>query len=231
MLVFLIALIVGLLIGLFSTVTIPTVYYPYITLVILSSLNSIIFAAYSRYTKTYSNAYFILKWISDLALVIIFNALGDAIAVDLATPVIIFLGISMFNNLSKIRRAWFRRQERRRSIMRIWVEQEGSSTKLPIEEINTESSRQAKAIRLRNRARDLRIEADSLISEADTLEEEEAIEQLQQSMRKEAGRSKGKVKDKNPDTLESSADNKELDEDKVSLEISKKAENTSKSVE
>ncbi len=178
MLIFLIALVIGLIIGLFANVSVPAVYYSYITLTILVSMDSIIEAARAKYNRTYTNSFFFFQWISNVLLAGLFNAIGDALGVDLAVPVIIFLGMRMFSNIDKLRRSWFKRQNRRRRIIRLWVDRESNSTDLPVEKINPDNTRQSRSETLRNRARNLRIEADSLVSEADALEEDEAIEQL-----------------------------------------------------
>ena len=183
MLIFLIALVIGLLIGLFTNVNVPSVYYPYLTLLILVSLDSLIGAARAIYAKTYANSYFLLSWFTDALAVVVFNALGDAIGVDLAVPLVIYLGMRMFHNIDKLRRTWYKRQTRRRRLLRVWIDEEGESSDLPVEDINPDNQRQVRAEVLRKRAKNLRIEADSLVNEADALEESEALDQLQSSRR------------------------------------------------
>lgn len=185
MLIVLVAIIVGLIIGLFSSFSLPTVYYSYITLIILVSLDSLIEAGRAFYNKNFSNSYFLLKWLSDMLLAVLFKALGDALGVDLAIPIIIYLGMRMFDNTSKLIKTWYKRQRRKRKILELWIRDEGESTDLPVEEINPDTERQQKVEYLRSKAKNLRIEADSLVSEADILEEEEAIAQLQNIRRRE----------------------------------------------
>lgn len=207
MLIVLVAIIVGLIIGLFSSFSLPTVYYSYVTLIILVSLDSLIEAGRAFYNKNFSNVFFLLKWLSDIVLAVLFKALGDALGVDLAIPIIIYLGMRMFDNSSKLIKTWYKRQQRKRKILEIWIRDEGESTDLPVEQINPDSERQQKVDYLRAKAKNLRIEADSLVSEADTLEEEEAISQLQNIRR----RDELKLKTENS-TLKSAQDASEVKE-------------------
>lgn len=209
MLIVLVAIIVGLIIGLFSSFSLPTVYYSYVTLIILVSLDSLIEAGRAFYNKNFSNIYFLLKWLSDMLLAVLFKALGDALGVDLAIPIIIYLGMRMFDNSSKLIKTWYKRQRHKRKILEIWIRDEGESTDLPVEEINPDSERQQRVDYLRAKARNLRIEADSLVSEADTLEEEEAVSQLQNIRRREE--LKLNVENSTLKTSHDTSENKELD--------------------
>lgn len=209
MLIVLVAIIVGLIIGLFSSFSLPTVYYSYVTLIILVSLDSLIEAGRAFYNKNFSNIYFLLKWLSDMLLAVLFKALGDALGVDLAIPIIIYLGMRMFDNSSKLIKTWYKRQRRKRKILEIWIRDEGESTDLPVEEINPDSERQQRVDYLRSKARNLRIEADSLVSEADTLEEEEAVSQLQNIRRREE--LKLNIENSTLKTFHDTSENKELD--------------------
>lgn len=193
--IFLLALIIGLLIGLFTNVNIPNAYYPYITLVILASIDALIAGVRSKNNKTYSNQYFVLAWLSNVAFVILFKALGDALGVDLAVALIVFLGMRIFYNFSKLRRTWFNKLKRRRNLLKVWSEEQDIED-TAVEDVNVENKRQEEAERLRNQARNLRIKADDLVSQADALEEKEALEQLEQTNAKQKAEAEAKAKAK-----------------------------------
>lgn len=186
----LLAIIVGLLIGLFVTVSLPSVAYTYLALVILCTFDSLIGGVKARYARRYSNRIFLSGWIGNVAVAVLMNAAGDALGIDLALPVMILLGMRIFNNVAGLRRLWLRRVEKRQRTIRVWMEKTGQAPEdLPIETASGEiTERQKRVDELRNQARRLRLEADSLLNEADVLFEQEAMSQLLRQRAQEEGK-------------------------------------------
>ncbi len=184
----LLAIILGLLIGLFATVSLPNVVYSYIALAILCTIDSLIGAARARVARRYSSMIFVTGWLGNLVLALVMNAIGDALGVDLALPVTILLGMRIFSNVAKLRRIWLKNLQKRQRTIRVWMEKTGQSAEdLPLEEASGEQTeRQKKVDDLRSRARMLRLQADSLLSEADVLFEQEAMAQLAKIRQEEA---------------------------------------------
>ncbi len=176
----LLAIILGLLIGLFATVTLPNVIYSYVALAILCTIDSLIGAVRARIGRHYSTMIFLTGWLGNLLVALVMNAIGDALGVDLALPVTILLGMRIFNNVAKLRRMWLKSMAKRQRTIRVWIEKTGQRAEdLPIEQASGElTERQKKVDDLRSQARMLRLQADSLLSEADVLFEEEAMAQL-----------------------------------------------------
>lgn len=176
----LLAIIIGLLIGLFMNVNLPNVVYPYLALLILCTLDSLIGGAKSRYARRYSAGLFITGWLGNCLTAVLLNALGDALGVNLALPVQILLGMRIFRNVAGLRRIWLSRLERRQRTIKVWMEKTGKRPEdLPVEALSGESGeRSRRAEELKTRARNLRLEADSLLNEADALFEQEAMDNL-----------------------------------------------------
>ncbi len=161
----LLAIIIGLLIGLFLNVNLPNVVYPYLALLILCTLDSLIGGFKSRYAREYSAGLFITGWLGNCIAAVLMNALGDALGVNLALPVQILLGMRIFRNIARLRRIWLSRIERRQRSIRIWMEKSGKEAEeLPIEQLSGEASeKMLRAEALRSKAKSLRLEADSLL--------------------------------------------------------------------
>lgn len=188
--ILLLAVIIGLLIGLFVSVSLPNVVYPYLALIILCTLDSLIGGIRSRYANRYSAGLFITGWLGNCLAAVVMNALGDALGINLALPVQILLGMRIFRNIANLRRIWLRRVEKRQRTIRVWMDKTGKPpAELPLEALSgSGTERSKKADELRQQAKKLRLEADSLLNEADTLLEQEALDSLL-AARGEAARS------------------------------------------
>lgn len=176
----LLAVIIGLLIGLFVNVSLPNVLFPYLALIILCTLDALIGGIRARYARRYSPGLFITGWLGDCLAAVVLNALGDALGVQLNLAVQIYLGIRIFKNIASLRRIWISRLERRQRTIRVWMEKTGKKPdELPVEALSGEGGERGKRVEeLRARAKNLRLEADSLLNEADVLFEQEAMDAL-----------------------------------------------------
>lgn len=203
----LLAIIIGLLIGLFINVSLPNVVYPYLALIILCTLDALIGGVKARYARRYSAGLFITGWLGNCLAAVFLNALGDALGVNLALPVEILLGMRIFKNVASLRRIWLSRIERRQRTLRVWVKNTGKGPEdLPAEALSGEpSEREKKAEDLRARARRLRLEADSLLNEADVLFEQDAMDKLLLH-RKQQAEAAGQAAGEGPETAENLAE-------------------------
>lgn len=176
----LLAIIIGLVLGLLFTIGIPPILYMYFALFVLATLCCLLDGIYAKEMRRFSNFEFTLSWFSTIIISLAMHALGDAIGLELSTAVVVILGIKIFINLTNLRRVWFNKMRKRKRTIKVWMERTGQkASDLPIEEIDDQlSENQVKVNALRERAKMLRLEADSLLNEADVLFEQEAMRQL-----------------------------------------------------
>ena len=96
--------VVGIVIGLYSPVTIPIGYARYTAVALLAGLDSI-FGAFKAYiARTYEPRVFLTGLITNMALAGGLTYVGDKIGVDLSIAAIVAFGVRIFNNLASIRR-------------------------------------------------------------------------------------------------------------------------------
>lgn len=208
----LLAIILGLLLGLFLSVNIPNFTYMYLAILVLATLSALVEGVKQKEEKTFTNLSFLLNWLSHTFVALVMNALGDAMGIDLATPVIIFLGIQIFQSLTKLTEIFIRKLQNRQKTIKVWMERTSRNPEeLPIEVLSGEKTeRQKRVDELREQAKQLRIEADSLLNEADVLFEEEAMHQLAQQ---ESALAKLNTDEKVEENVEKSSNNLDKRED------------------
>ena len=174
------AIIIGLLVGLLISFNLPSVIFTYLAIVVLITISQLLEGIKLREEKRFTNLAFLVTWISQILVALAMNALGDALALDLLTPLVIIIGIRIFLHASKLSKLLVERLQSRQKTIKVWMEKTGQSPEqLPIENIRDEKSPGLLRVEeLREQAKRLRLEADSLINEADVLFEEEAMRQL-----------------------------------------------------
>lgn len=102
-----IGLIVGIMVGVLFTPTLPAVLQPYLPIMILAALDAL-FGAFRSYLEgTFVDQVFVVSFVSNVLIAAGIVWLGDQIGVgsQLSTGIIVVLGIRIFTNAAAIRRA------------------------------------------------------------------------------------------------------------------------------
>ena len=95
---------IGLVLGLYSPVTIPVAYARYTAVALLAGLDSI-FGAFKAYLAgTFEPRVFLSGLLTNMALAGGLTWIGDKLGVDLSIAAIVAFGVRIFNNLGAIRR-------------------------------------------------------------------------------------------------------------------------------
>ena len=95
---------VGIVLGLFSPVTIPIGYARYTAVALLAGLDSI-FGAFKAYIAgTYEPRVFLSGLVTNMAIAGGLTYVGDKLGVDLSLAAIVAFGVRIFNNIGSIRR-------------------------------------------------------------------------------------------------------------------------------
>jgi small basic protein len=97
-------LVVGVVLGIGFSLSIPQEYARYTAIAILAALDSILGAVRSELESTYDNQIFVSGLVSNMLLAGLLTFLGDRLGVDLYIAAIVAFGVRIFNNLAIIRR-------------------------------------------------------------------------------------------------------------------------------
>ena len=103
--------ILGLLLGLVLVLvlepTLPTVLAPYLPIMIVAALDALFGALRAYLERVFSDRVFVVSFVSNVVISALIVWVGDQIGVgsQLATGVIVVLGIRIFTNSAAIRRA------------------------------------------------------------------------------------------------------------------------------
>jgi small basic protein len=100
----LLALVIGLIIGLQFSFTVPQEYARYTAVGILAALDAILGAVRAELHHAYDNKVFISGLLSNVSLAVGLTFLGDRLGVDLIIAAVVAFGVRMFNNVAIIRR-------------------------------------------------------------------------------------------------------------------------------
>jgi small basic protein len=106
----LIGLLVGIILGLAFEPNIPQALQPYLPIAIIAAMDAL-FGAFRAYLEgTFTDRVFVVSFISNVLISAAIVYVGDRIGVgsQLATAVVVVLGIRIFTNAAAIRRALFR---------------------------------------------------------------------------------------------------------------------------
>lgn len=105
MLVVILGLLLGLLLGLVSPYTLPLVYSRYLSIAVLSAIDTAFGGLRASLDGTYDNAIFISGFFSNATFAAALVFLGDRLGVEnLYLAGVAALGIRIFNNIGYIRR-------------------------------------------------------------------------------------------------------------------------------
>ena len=105
----LVALLAGVGLGLFLQPTLPAALAPYLPVIVVAALDTVLAGMLARLEGGYHEGEFIVAFISNTLLAAFIVWVGDRLgAPDLTIGVVVVFGVRMFQSLSGIRRYLFR---------------------------------------------------------------------------------------------------------------------------
>ena len=101
------ALIVGVVLGLLLHPTVPGWFQPYLPIAIVAALDAVFGAFRALLDGMFDDKVFVVSFISNVVVAALIVFLGDHLGVgaQLSTAVIVVLGIRIFTNVAAIRRS------------------------------------------------------------------------------------------------------------------------------
>ena len=114
----LLGIIIGLIIGLFLDIDIPQAYSPYVAVLILAALDSLVGALLSSLQKKFNTMLFVTGLLGNALIAVVLSALGDRLNIDLNLAAIFAFGVRIINNFSQVRRFWLHQFSERRRLAR-----------------------------------------------------------------------------------------------------------------
>ena len=114
----LLGIIIGLIIGLFLDIDIPAMYSPYVAVLILAALDSLIGALLASLQKKFNTLLFVTGLLGNGLIAVVLSALGDRLNIDLNLAAIFAFGVRIINNFSQVRRFWLQQFSERRRLAR-----------------------------------------------------------------------------------------------------------------
>lgn len=104
-----IGLVLGLLIGILSPISIPPAYAKYMSVALLASLDSVFGGLRSALDDKFDNMIFITGFFSNALLAALLVLVGDKLGLDLYFVALLAFGMRIFQNLAIIRRHFIKR--------------------------------------------------------------------------------------------------------------------------
>lgn len=106
----LIGLAIGVALGLLLQPTVPVFLQPYLPIAVVAALDALFGAARAMLDGIFDDRVFLISFLSNVAVAAFIVFLGDQLGVgaQLATAVIVVLGIRIFSNVASIRRHLFK---------------------------------------------------------------------------------------------------------------------------
>jgi small basic protein len=111
----LLGLLIGLIVGLFINFDIPSAYSPYVAVVILAIVDSILGAIVANMQNEYRSRLFISGLFGNSIIAVSLAALGEQLDLPLNLAAIFAFGNRIFINFSKIRRMLIDRYDKRKN--------------------------------------------------------------------------------------------------------------------
>lgn len=102
---FVIAVILGILFGLIIPYNLTSDTLPYVAVAIIAALDSVFGGIVANFSKRFSIYVFMTGLISNAILAVMLTYVGNILGINLSFAVIIVFGVRLFNNLANIRRA------------------------------------------------------------------------------------------------------------------------------
>ena len=100
----LLGLLIGVMLGLAFSVTVPAEYSRYTAMAILAALDSVFGAVRAELEGQFDNRIFLSGFFANIVLASALTLLGDRLGVELYIAAIVAFGVRTFNNLAIIRR-------------------------------------------------------------------------------------------------------------------------------
>lgn len=102
----LLALLVGVLLGLVFQPSIPPAFAPYLPVAVIASLDAIFGGARAQLERTFSERVFLVSFLTNVVLAVFLVFLGDQLGAgaELSTAVLFVFGVRIFQNLAAMRR-------------------------------------------------------------------------------------------------------------------------------
>jgi small basic protein len=102
-------LLVGIILGLMLQPTVPLWLEPYLPIAVVAALDAVFGALRAFFDGIFDDKVFVVSFISNVLIAALIVYLGDQLGVggQLATGVIVVLGIRIFSNVAAIRRHIF----------------------------------------------------------------------------------------------------------------------------
>jgi small basic protein len=100
---------VGVVIGLFSPVSLPIEYSKFLSVALLASLDSVFGGLRSGLEEKFDNAIFISGFFVNALLAVILVFVGDRLGIDLYYVASLAFGLRIFQNLAIIRRYFLKK--------------------------------------------------------------------------------------------------------------------------
>ena len=104
------ALVGGVLLGLFLDPTVPAALQPYLPIAVVAALDAVFGGVRAQLDGIFDDRVFIVSFVSNVLVAGLVVFLGDQLGVggQLSTGVVVVLGIRIFSNAAAIRRHVFR---------------------------------------------------------------------------------------------------------------------------
>jgi small basic protein len=103
------ALVAGIVLGLLLEPTLPAALAPYLPVVVVAALDTVLEGARARFEGGYHEGEFLVAFVANTLLATFVVWVGDRLgAPDLRLGVIVVFGVRMFQSLAAIRRHLFR---------------------------------------------------------------------------------------------------------------------------
>lgn len=97
-------LLIGIVVGLLFSVSIPATFARYTAIGILAALDSILGAGRAELDRQYDGRIFLSGLLSNMLLASLLTYTGDRLGVPLSEAAIVAFGLRIFTNLARIRR-------------------------------------------------------------------------------------------------------------------------------
>ncbi|MBE7031916.1 MAG: DUF1290 domain-containing protein [Ruminococcaceae bacterium] len=104
---FIVAVLVGILLGLLVPYTLSSSTLPYLAVAIIAALDSVFGGLLAYLNKRFNINVFMIGLVSNAILAVFLTFIGNILGISLSFAVIIVFGVRMFNNMASIRRLTF----------------------------------------------------------------------------------------------------------------------------
>jgi small basic protein len=105
-----IALVVGVALGIVFEPTVPAALLPYLPIAVVAALDAVFGGIRARLDGIFDDKQFVISFVSNVLVAGLIVYLGDQLGVggQLSTGVVVVLGVRIFGNVAAIRRHLFR---------------------------------------------------------------------------------------------------------------------------